>query len=771
MKRRISGVAILLGCVSAAWATAPATLTTLRAIHDLTSAQADQAPPVAFEATVTYYNKGYIDLFVQDEGAAIYVETKPGAKLAAGDRVFVQGHARDSFRTDVVANSVTVLYHGSMPKPVAANFDQMIHVERDCLLVTVRAVVHSADVVPDKDAHVVAMKLLMDGGYIDAEVVGDDPNTVRNLLDAEVEVTGVVSGRFDGKMQLTGILIEIPTLAGIKILKPARAVPKSLPFTPLDQVLSRYHVLDLTQRVRVRGTITYYHPGSAVVLQSGASSLWIMTGTYNPLHIGNLAEATGFPDVRNGFLTLTEAEIEDTLIPAPIAPRPVTRSEMESGITAFDTVSTDGRLVMAIREGAQDEYVILSDGQLVSAIYRHPVATDLTPVPLPPMKEIALGSKVRVTGVCAPYSADPFHGPVAFDMLLRSFDDITVIANPSLLNIRNLILAIGLLLVMVLAAGARSWTLERRVRLQATAMAARTEAEATLERHRSRILEDINGSRPLAEIIEEITELISFKLDGALCWCEIAGGACLGNRAPGTERLRVIEEEIPSHSERPLGTIFAALDLHLEPSEESAEALSIGAGLAALAIETRHLYSDLVRRSEFDLLTDTHNRFSLDSHLEARIDQARLKAGIFGLIYIDLDKFKQVNDFYGHHVGDLYLQEVSQRMKNQLRSHDILARLGGDEFAVLVPSVRSRAEVDEIVLRLKHSFDAPFTVEGQVLHGRASIGAALYPEDGATKDSLLSAADAAMYAVKHAQQEAESIRLMEASAERSLSAS
>jgi diguanylate cyclase (GGDEF)-like protein len=88
-------------------------------------------------------------------------------------------------------------------------------------------------------------------------------------------------------------------------------------------------------------------------------------------------------------------------------------------------------------------------------------------------------------------------------------------------------------------------------------------------------------------------------------------------------------------------------------------------------------------------------------------------------------------------------------MKRQLRNVDMLARLGGDEFAVLLPVVRNRAKVEEIAQRLEHSFDEPFIIEGQTLHGAASIGIALYPEDGATKDDLLSAADAAMYSTKN----------------------
>ena len=751
MKRLITTFAIVLGWASVAWAAQPAALTTLHAIHALSRPDAQKGLPVAFEATVTYYNWTDVDLFVQEGTEAIYVQTKPNQDLAPGDHVLVRGKTRDSFRPDVLSDSVTRLHPGALPMPVPAGFGQLIRAELDCMRVTVRATVRSADAVNFEDIPGVYLKLLMDGGSIDATVLGSDARMLKELLDADVEVTGVVSGEFDSKSQLTGILLEVSTFADVKILKRAQTSPDSLPVTPMDEVLSAYRVNDLSRRVRVQGTITYYEPGTAVVLEDGAKSLWISTHTTDPMRIGDVAEATGFPDARYNFLALTDGKIQDSHIFKPIPPQPSTWDHLATWNSGSpeghqnDLVSIEGQVAAAVREDSQDEFVLVSDGKLFTAIYRHPPSNGT----LPPMKQVPLGARIRVTGICMVVQANtvnPSVQEVPFNILLRSFDDVALIAEPSWLSVRNLILLVGLLLAVVFAVGARGWFIERKVRRQTATL-------AYIERRRSRILEDINGSRPLAEIIEEITELVSFKLKGAPCWCQIVDGALLGNCPQKLSALRIVQHEIPARSGAARGTLFAAFDPLTKPSAIESEALSMAAALATLAIETRRLYSDLLRRSEFDLLTDIHNRFSLDKRLEDQIEEARQNAGIFGLVYIDLDGFKQINDLYGHQVGDLFLQEVALRMKRQLRSVDTLARIGGDEFAALVPVVRSRADVEEIALRLERCFDGPFDVEGNILHGSASVGIALYPQDANTKDSLLNAADAAMYVAKHIQRQ------------------
>jgi diguanylate cyclase (GGDEF)-like protein len=743
MKRLIPAIAIILGWVTAACAVTPGTITSLRAIHSLTNEEARQSLPVAFEATVTYF-RGYAHfLTVQDGDMAIFVRANTNANLVPGDRVLVRGTTRAGLLPDVLSSDITLLYHGAVPKPVPVTYEEMIRREHDNQLVTVHAVVRSADLRPHANTQLLSTRLQMhmDGADIEATLDSDDENALKGLLDAEVEATGTVEGQFDGKYQMTGMSLNISSLANIKILRRASASPWSLPVTPMEDIFKGYHVQNFSQRMLVHGIITYYQPGTAVVLQSGAKSLWISTRTSTPLRIGDQADATGFPSVLNGFLILTQGEIRDNLIPAPVTPLPASWDQLVHSSHFFDLVSVQGEVVMQVREAAQDQYVLSMGGRMISAIYRHPEVAGMLP---PPMKQVPLHSRVNVTGICffILENSKPTDHEAPFNILLRAPDDITVVAGPPWISIRNLILLIGLLVAVVVVVGARGWYIEHKVRHQTAEL-------AYIEQRRSRILEDINGSRPLAEIIEQITELVSFSLHGAPCWCQITDGAQLGNCPPKLDTLRIVHHQISARTGPPLGAIFAAFDPLTKPTTIESETLSMAASLTALAIETRRLYSDLIHRSEFDLLTDIHNRFSLDKHMDAMIEEARQKAGIFGLIYIDLDEFKQVNDLYGHQVGDIYLQEVAMRMKHQLRSHDLLARLGGDEFAVLVALVHNRAGVEEIAVRLEHCFDEPYAIEGYLLHGTASVGIAVYPQDGATKDGLLNAADAAMYVAKN----------------------
>ena len=610
MKRLIPAVAILLGWAAAAWSATPATLSTLNQIHALTNTEASKELPVAFEATVTYVRAFARTSFMQDGDAAIFVLIPVDAKLKPGDRVLVRGTTRPSFRPIVVGESITLLRHVALPEPVPASYDELIRSQRDAMRVTVHGVIRTADFL-SSDSQSIFLRMNADDGYIDALVEGSTANVLTDLLDAEVEVTGAAAGHFDNKMQMTGIQIHVSSMADVKILRRSESNPWNLPATPMDTIVAGYRLHDLTARVRVHGTITYYEPGSAVVLQDGTKSLWISTRTYNDLKIGDLADAIGFPEVRDGFLMLARSEVEDNRILAPIAPlsaswRTLTLSDNNKFGHVYDLVSIEGQVVTEAREALHDQYVLMSDGHLITAIYRRSEEAN----PAQAMKMIPLGSKVRVSGICVLDDSNPFNGPVPFNILLRTTDDITVVAKPSLLSTRNLLFALGVLMILVFAVIARSWVLERKVRRQTAVMSARTEVEADLERRRSRILEAINESRPLPEILLQITAMVSTSLGGAQCWCEIADGGRLGDCPPEQERLRLARASMDGRAGEVLGTLLAGLNPGTPPTDRETVALRNGARLATLAIETLRSHSDLRRSPENDLPAELPTRFA-----------------------------------------------------------------------------------------------------------------------------------------------------------------
>ncbi len=743
-KRFVAAVAMVLACVAAVGAAQPAPLTTLDGVRHLSNAEASKGIPVAVTATVTYFRSYRKNLFVQDGSAGLFVKATTDIKLVPGDRVLIKGATRAGYLPYVVSSDLTLLGHSALPKPIPAGYEDLIGPRDDSVLVTARGVVRAANMdAPSADNTTGAtFKMLTDSGSLDVEVDKVTASALEELLDGEVAVTGVAGGRFDGKDQKTGILLHVSSLDDVAIVSRAAVDPWSLPITPMDEIQAAYRVNDLTRRVRVSGVVTYYEPGSAVVLQNGARSLWITTRSFSPLRVGDQADATGFPAANEGFLQLTASEIRDSGKAAPVSPLPAAGQQLASSQHIFDLVSIEGQVAVTAREAAQDEYVLVSDGYEFSAIYQHPVGAG--PSSLAPMKAIPVGSRIRVTGICVPLSSNPFSRDAHFNILLRSPNDIEVLTAPGVLTAHNVALFFGGLLLLALAAGMRGWSLEHKNRRKVVSL-------AYMEQRRARILEDINHSRPLAGTLERITELVSVRLNGAACWCHVAEGATLGNRPSrlSTASFRTVEHAIPSRSGQPLGSLFAAFDARTKPSLAEREALAMAAALATLAIETSRLYSDLVHRSEFDLLTDVQNRFVMEKKLTAMIQAARQSAGVFGLIYIDLNQFKRINDVHGHLVGDYYLQEVAQRMKRQLRPGDTLARLGGDEFAVLVPVVHTRDEVEEIAARLEFCFHEPFVRDECVIHGSASVGVALYPEDAKTVETLLSAADASMYVAKY----------------------
>lgn len=149
-----------------------------------------------------------------------------------------------------------------------------------------------------------------------------------------------------------------------------------------------------------------------------------------------------------------------------------------------------------------------------------------------------------------------------------------------------------------------------------------------------------------------------------------------------------------------------------------------------------------------DLLTHLPNRALLKDRLSLAIAHARRNKRKLAVMFLDLDRFKLVNDTLGHTMGDRLLKAVANRLQSCLRRGDTLARFGGDEFTLLLPEVRTKDDVVVIASKILDRLNAPFVIDGHELFVGASIGISIYPEAGDTEESLIQNADIAMYQVK-----------------------
>src|SRR5882757_5876622 len=149
-----------------------------------------------------------------------------------------------------------------------------------------------------------------------------------------------------------------------------------------------------------------------------------------------------------------------------------------------------------------------------------------------------------------------------------------------------------------------------------------------------------------------------------------------------------------------------------------------------------------------DQLTGLPNRLFLAVHLPTAIEEARHTSSIMAVLFLDLDRFKHINDSRGHETGDKLLKAVAQRIRATVRTEDVVVRMGGDEFIVVLKSVRSSEQVNETAGRINEALSAPVPVDGRPLVTTVSIGVSLYPRDGANMGELLRHSDTAMYQAK-----------------------
>jgi diguanylate cyclase (GGDEF)-like protein/PAS domain S-box-containing protein len=174
-----------------------------------------------------------------------------------------------------------------------------------------------------------------------------------------------------------------------------------------------------------------------------------------------------------------------------------------------------------------------------------------------------------------------------------------------------------------------------------------------------------------------------------------------------------------------------------------------GAVSAAIDITERKSAEERIRRmAHFDSLTNLPNRVLLMDRLERAIALSARNQTHTGVLFIDLDYFKNINDTLGHHVGDMLLQQVADRLREYVREVDTVSRLGGDEFVIIVPELRQMEDARQISRKLLQSLSEPYVVSGQKLEVTPSIGVSVFPDHATEPSALIRLADQAMYQAK-----------------------
>ncbi len=725
----------------------PLLLTTAQQVHDLPAALASQAR-VAIAGVVTYYDPVEHNLFVQDKLGGVYIETDKVYPLEYGDYISVRGVALASYRTELGMNpEISILSKNKRVPAPLVTYEQLAMGRMDCRLVRLVGKVRAVNVEQHENGPMLHLDLNMHGGQIEvyqpfqAGLPGLtqslDTTQTLPLLDSTVALEGVAGAAFDTKSQLTGIILYTQTSSAIHVLRRARVNALALPLSNIDNVFESRRIEDVSARLRLRGTLTYYKRGESAVLEQDGKSVFVQTREVKDIPLGHVVDAVGFATDQEFAPSLRQALLFDTLVSREVKPKVVSYQTALSGIESDNLVSLEGLLVSQLRSGASEAVVIDVDGHLVTARLESGAH----------LAGIRPGTQLRLTGICRIVPGVSWRAPSFFRIEMRTPGDVTVLSSPPWWTVRHLVELLSTLGAVALIISAWAVLLRRRVREQTQSI----ELSMIIARTRSALLETISMHQTAESLLTNFCETVSRLLPGTDCRFSLHGeipAKQISQSAVAVARTLLHSTSLHDAEGNQVGYLEVfRKDPKVRLANERAVCLML-AEVANLAMQQSLLYESLVHHSTHDPLTDLPNRRLCEQRLQDALRQAVETNGRVTVVYIDVDRFKDVNDRYGHKAGDSYLKQISSRLRLAIRSVDTLARVGGDEFIVIAPQRANGEDAMYFEERLSSCFRQPFEVEGRRFQGAASLGLASYPEHGATAEDLKRYADQAMYAAK-----------------------
>jgi diguanylate cyclase (GGDEF)-like protein len=774
----------------------PPLLTHVNQIRRLTPDQARKGFPVRLSAVVMYFDA--LNMFVHDATGGIWVaRASNGLTAQPGQLLDLDGITTyHGFAPDIGEPRWSVAGRAAMPKAQRVSMDELDSTTVDSEWVELEGVVRSAQI--EKDGRIVFI-LQIPGG----RVVGYIPEHGRipeGWVDSRVRVRGVCGAFFTEEGQILGVKIFVPSPDEIQILEAGSPDPFALASRPIGG-LQRFNLSGLLRhRLKVQGVVTARFPGNDLYIADRTGSVYVATGQESRLRPGDRIEVVGFVGVQDYRPVMQDAiyRVDGSGPPPAAASIAVNQALTDKYDSKLVTVKGWLRSLSAVPDG--ELFELDYGGLAFSAVLRAQQVE--------PGFSFQPGSLLRITGICLLGERDAAGAALSFKIRLRSSQDVVLMVSPPWWNVRRTLAVMSVLLAITL--GILVWVvlIRRQVKAQTKDLVVKTvnlelanqttqkalhtarEAES-LEVDRQRVLELVARDEPIERVLDQLAATAAAHCSNAVCailvkllegpqvssvpalpgdWLAVlkqvkidlisvgAGSHDLRQFSADPVWQQFLETHLPcrfrTFSSAPIlvngriAGVVAAFFVDKSPPDAQSELLGSFSKLAGLALERRSLYEQLSFRAQYDLLTGLPNRPHLYQRLNSEIASAVVNGGLLGVVYIDLDGFKQVNDIYGHAAGDAVLQEVATRMARSVRRGDLVARIGGDEFVMLLAHLGSRSDAERIAVTISAEFQEPIYFNGQALRVDASIGISLCPLDGEDPDELLKVADAEMYRAK-----------------------
>lgn len=707
--------------------------------------------PVHIRAVVTYYDTIAPNLFVQDSTGGVWVDIR-GLKdppPTPGQLLDITGVVGPGFSPDLSSPTWKVLGSAPQPKPLVLSYEKAATGHFDSQWAQMEGIVRSFT--KEMEGNILVIDVATPTGAFKVRVPDYHDPFPTQLVDAKVQFRGVCASAFNRRKQLVAIHMMVPGLANAKVIEAAPQDPYSVPTQSIDQIGRFSAQATDVHRVKVQGIITARFPGRGIFLMDSTGGLYAESQDGSPGEAGDEVEVVGFPASGNYSTILKSASFDPTGKHQSILPAGIDgKTALKGGYDA--RLVTIAGTVQAVNPDRSSFTLVLQSDDHTNFTTRFAIRPDIHKAP-PPTKD----SKLALTGICS-IKTDENGNPIAFEIVLRSPADITVLSSPPWLTGGR---AVRILIVVgLITAAVFCWVLflRRQVRGQTKLIKIRLENEVALEERYRRMFE------------RNLTGLYIAAADGSIIDCNDACAGILGyssrvemledranvesitaqfhkhlhDKSAGTEGQIVNAEyrfQCPDGSWK-----WALANVRSIQPSENAPAIIEG-GLVNIT-DRKAAESQVQYLAYYDSLTGLPNRSLLNDRLRSALAAARRHKEKVAVLFLDLDRFKIINDSLGHSIGDLLLREVATRLKSLSREEDTVARIGGDEFLVVLPSIHESVDAAVTAERIARGMDQEFIIEGRSFKVTCSIGISIFPEHGKDGETLIKNADAAMYSAK-----------------------